>query len=332
VVGGSSGATQSGESSGGSASASGGRSTSGGSSTSAGVSMLCFRDGGAAASCTKFGSKCGCDADCCSGECKLGSCVQAVGGSCLSSPDCGSLDCSDEACVCAKSTNGECIVDADCCDMVQCVVTLVPDAGYSGLCCNGPGGSCAAGEGCCNSECSNGMCQCIAPAALSCSSDNVCCSGRCLINRTGITCLNEPGELCSHNDECETQRCQDGGCSYCSGSLGPCMDQAACCSGLVCAPFFEGAVSIPDSGDCCIPSGSPCETDRSGCCSGTCLDAGMCGCAGVGSSCINDQSCCPGASCSFDGGLGACCQSTGSTCFLPSECCGGDCTDGGVCR
>ena len=305
----------------------------GGNRTGGGPRMACFGDGGA---CTRSSQPCGCDADCCSGECKLGECVQAVGESCLSYKDCGSAICMDGSCECnslvlsSEATN-TCIVDGDCCNGIGCHVYPVRDAGFSGECCNGGGASCESYWDCCSNSCVDGGCVCITPDG-SCSSDTDCCNGRCLDNRYGYTCLSPPGAACQYDPECLTQSCDGGSCLSCSGGLGPCASQTDCCAGLLCAPGFEGGVNVPDSGNCCVPGGAACG-ELTACCSGVCTDAGICGCVDTGAVCVNDQSCCYGGTCVFDGGRGTCCQSAGATCFFSSECCDDRaCSDAGVCQ
>src|ERR1700722_9897380 len=111
-----------------------------------GFPVICQHDGGEA--CTRFGSSCGCNSDCCSDECKLGSCAAQVDASCFNPSDCGSDSCVDQTCACsniAAPPAGDCVSDSDCCDGIQCTL-YQSDGGYDGSCCTPLGESCAQGE------------------------------------------------------------------------------------------------------------------------------------------------------------------------------------------
>jgi len=271
---------------------------------------------GDAGPCHPFGSNCASNSECCTGAC-YATCGQPAGQPCLMPSDCTSYVCTNDVCACGE---GYCATGADCCGGISCTLYFDLFPGIQvGYCCNEVGGACQGPADCCDGNCVNGTCQCLATAG-GCRNDNDCCSGICASQQGGegggTACRNGPGEACQGPYDCDTANCVDGGCGICTGPEGPCSATADCCSGLVCSTYF----SNPSAQWCCAPGGAPCDGN---CCSGACTD-GVCVCSTGG--CGNSQACCAGGACLKSGPDSvACCQTNGQFCLSDDECCSRNC-------
>ncbi len=163
---------------------------------------------------------------------------------------------------------------------------------------------------------------------------------------TPITCGGSQPDVCGDyctNVMTDPNNC--GGCGYacgpasgCSGGQcvtgpsgpacvpdgNPCVDNAACCSG-VCDPTNVCATAI--SG--CQEDNTPCNVDAE-CCSNVCAPDGYCGapaCFPEGSGCATDNDCCDPLYC--DNGGCSPCVSSGNPCNVDADCCSGVCTAAG---
>jgi hypothetical protein len=197
--------------------------------------------------CTRSGSRCSSDEDCCPGA---GTCKNEV---------CGGVAC---------GASGEaCSIGAECCTKV-CRNNVCADE-----ICVPDGVPCSSDEECCLNVCNEATGTCGATSCAvetkACNADLPCCGD--LVCRSGIcsspTCYSD-GVECSADAQCCNKRCDPKlyTCRACSAAGAKCDVSGECCSGLC-----EDSVCSD-----CLPKGETCAQGGKSCCAGgECVD-GMC--------------------------------------------------------
>ena len=157
---------------------------------------------------------------------------------------------------------------------------------------------------------------CLPGEALACNDGNVCTDDSC---DEGVGCLFESNqEFCDDGNACtQGDHCQGGTCTF--GEMVSCADDDVC-TDTWCDPT-QGCVTILNSAPCddddICTSGDHCHLGE--CLSGNaivCNDNNLC----------TDDSCQPGAGCSFVPNLESC--SDGNECTVDDQCAGGWCVPG----
>lgn len=153
------------------------------------------------------------------------------------------------------------------------------------------GWSCQADGDCCSANCAAGQCGC-GGYGTNCSVNSDCCYSlcefgeQCALSEAGAPCTNEGGDcmsqtcsgsVCSQNSpgangecflnsDCTSNNCSGGGGEYyglcaCNPENGSCQTSDDCCSDN----------DVCNSGMCCWPQGTLCDSALAGdCCSGVC--------------------------------------------------------------
>jgi hypothetical protein len=157
--------------------------------------------GSDAGPCLSNGTQCVSSNDCCSDAC-ANYCSEGAGAPCFMDPDCISYSCKNGQCACSSTDgpqSGFCGTSQDCCDQDAC--TFVVENGYGyGLCCNDVGSGCQSPTDCCDGNCANGQCQCLAVGAPCAYPVYDCCSGIC----ANGYCQSGPGGPCSTDSTAAT--------------------------------------------------------------------------------------------------------------------------------
>ena len=134
------------------------------------------------------------------------------------------------------------------------------------------------------------------------------------------------GKHCTRNDQCCSGNCSGGTCQAQTTTTSTTTSTSSTTSTPTTS---TSTTSTSTTTPMCIPSGSgPCTADTQ-CCSGICnpLNSGPCDiCRYPGGSCANGEPCCFNGFCRADG---TCCGPVGATCRDNSDCCGGNCSNGG---
>ncbi len=233
-------------------------------------------------SCTAVGGTCSSSLNCCSQDCSGGVCISAAcaanGAACSAASGCCSGVCTAGACVAAPSclaTGATCSTTTQCCGGEKCTGSKCAACGASGT-------SCTTGSQCCTGSCTGatGSKTCTAQAATcagsfaACTQNSGCCGGAC---NSGVCCLGGGGG-CSKNSQCCDGSCINGSCGALPSST--CATSADCSGGGTCA-----------NGKCCTSVGNTC-VQNSDCCNGSC--AGNVCCGNVGAACTTNSNCCGG--------------------------------------
>jgi len=225
--------------------------------------------GGTCADCTRGGQSCTTTTDCCSGTCKNGSCVDGLGGTCVSQAGCSQGECRDGRCQCA--------VDQILCNS-GCVSYTDPNncRGCGNVCATGTGRVCTAANGCvCDpqsalpDEC-NGTC-------VNKSNDRTNC-GFCFMNcpRLDQVCVNGacgcPVGLTDCNGSCYDTTSSQNHCGMCNRGCAPSTE--VCSAGsCVCAPGLTrcagACVNLQTSKLNCSACGVACPGNKT-CSNGAC--------------------------------------------------------------
>jgi hypothetical protein len=246
-------------------------------------------------SCTPLGNGCTTSTDCCSGNCKNGSCQP---------PPC-------------TADNQACTTNAQCCGGTCANGTCTP----LNSTCKTLGNPCTSGSECCSNFCANGICS--APSYCGqngdiCLNGSDCCGGVC--TKQGKNTYGLCGQPSSGGCTIDGMLCGgttgDGGVTYTDGGLPQCGGN--CCS-RDCAPWGATKVLICQPASGCHPVGDICFKDGD-CCGGLGggkKDAGVTTCimnGGVGV-CSNPTGCKPN---------GDICRLQSNQCNATDDCCSGN--------
>lgn len=219
---------------------------------------------------------------------------------------------------CCKPDGTSCMSNADCCN-INCI-----DGFCGGFQCIEAGDDCEEDFECCTKRCEpDGTCadQACAPLQSACAFNVECCSGYCnLGDGTGPGQCQEPpcgpvGSLCEGDDECCSEQCVFNSADVGFCSLGQCLPEGASCdptnaSGDLCCEGSCDPAFFQCRSECQSPNES-CNTDGE-CCNSNC-DAGFCACTLDGESCLDHAECCGGV-CSELGVCGATCDFSEGLC------------------
>ena len=280
-------------------------------------------------------------------------------GACAPAPACATdLDCKVVNGVCALSAGVcvDCLSDADCaagnrCEERRCV----------------PRPPCASSKDCTK------VCDKAATICVDCAADSdcgaaaycdslhrcqaaVCITGACA-QGAHFACKADgsgyvAGSSCNDGDDCTTDACTAGGCTY-KATPADCDDANACTTGDACGSdgCVGEAVDCDDANPCTTdacaplngckhsPNGFSCN-DGDSCTTNDTCKAGACGGSLIpcddGDACTID-SCATGAGCAHEKATGAPCND-GDACSSDDDCVGGKCTgtivscdDGNLC-
>lgn len=191
--------------------------------------------------CTRRGSRCTANADCCPGA---GECIEDV---------CGGIACG--------IAGSPCSIGAQCCTEVCRNDVCAEDI------CFKDGFECDSDEDCCTKSCNKATGTCGQPVCsdTDCSEDLPCCGDReCLAGKCSPPGCFADGIECSEHSQCCGKRCdfQLTACRTCSEAGASCNASGECCSGLC-----ENLVCSD-----CLSNGEECTVGGTKCCFGVCED------------------------------------------------------------
>jgi hypothetical protein len=224
--------------------------------------------GGACAACARGGQTCATTAECCSGTCTNGACVDGIGGTCVSQAGCSKGECRDGRC--------QCTVDQILCNS-GCVSYLDPNN------CRGCGNVCATGTG---RVCTANGCVCDPQSALP---DE--CNGTCVNKSNDRTNCG----LCFNTCPKLEQVCNNGVCGCPGGQTdcnGGCVDTRT--SQVHCGMCNR---SCPPSTEVCNAGTCACAPGFTRCPSGSCvnLQTDRFNCSACGTACNGNKTCTNGS-------------------------------------
>jgi hypothetical protein len=244
---------------------------------------VCFQGACRERTCLEPRQACSTDGECCSGECKAGTCCSASSESCASDAECcGQMVCRGGECTACTTLGASCDSTLPCC-IGECLggkcsfrlgeacaagdpcygVYGSATCGTNGQCCIPMNGSCSSAPGnCCpDLDCRGTCCK---RARSSCSATTDCCSSQC----RGGSCCEDLGDACGAGTDCCSGVCTAGTCA-CAALGASCTAEGDCCKPAPAVfPTCQG-------GTCCLPAGNPCANDGD-CCAGTCRANGVC--------------------------------------------------------
>ena len=220
--------------------------------------------GAACAACARGGQTCATTAECCSGTCTNGACVDGIGGTCVSQAGCSKGECRDGRCQCAA--------DQILCNS-GCVSYLDPNN------CRGCGNVCATGTG---RVCTANGCVCDPQSALP---DE--CNGTCVNRSNDRTHCG----LCFNTCPKLEQVCNNGVCGCPGGQTdcnGSCVDTRT--SQVHCGLCNR---SCPPSTEVCSAGTCACAPGFTRCPSGSCvnLQTDRFNCSACGTACNGNKTC-----------------------------------------
>jgi hypothetical protein len=224
---------------------------------------------GSCATCAWGGQTCTATADCCSGTCKSGACIDGIGGTCASQAGCSQGECRDGRCQCAA-------------DQILCNSGCVSYTDPNN--CRGCGNVCATGTG---RVCTVNGCVCDPQSAFP---DE--CNGTCVNKANDRTncgfCFNTCGRL--------DQVCNAGVCGCPAGQMdcnGSCYDTST--NQIHCGTCNH---TCPPSTEVCSAGNCVCAPGFTRCPSGACvnlktdrLNCNACGMACQGNKTCNNGTC-----------------------------------------
>ena len=235
--------------------------------------------------CEPNGGTCAAAADCCSGRCEGGVCLEpgacaGPGVVCTSRASCCSGRCEPTPNATTRTCLDYCRPDGAACARALDCCSLACNAGTcGGAKCGRRGDACATDAECCGGVCSTADQKCALAPIANCRA-------------TGEDCTSGGGPGCCATCDAQNGRC-DFGPGACRSNGAPCTQDTDCCRGT-CGPANNGVRSCTAA---CLVDGVACAS-AADCCGAHCGGVpAVCGSAAVtckhaGSACATGAECC----------------------------------------